>query len=413
VSESGIASGDAASAFDLKPGLFDFYSSQAELMLAQYENIKRLLGPTTHGTPSSDLCEHLLRAFLRKFLPSTLSVDKGYFYGRSILDGEDTHCPEIDILVHDSQSYAPLYRTGDFVIVQPESVVAMIQVKLALGTAEIEKGFKNIIPAKQQLLDVLWQKSKDEHPNAACPLVSPPRVFTGIVGFEGQSGRDLTFYKNHFLEWYMEHRRYERERVNWTAMYALPSFIGSLTEFFVYALPGPYWNEQYLALRSQFPTKRPDRDGKPISVNKNVCAQALLAIMRTVIGSDIKGLPPLAFPDISPIATFSVLSFEGGVELGSGLVRLRRNDGWIAEFRRDTSWNAAKDVCPEPLDARIHVVCDASGNVTLREPLHRNPAPEGILVRRETNNGSEYEMYGSRTIVAKGGIPPSRRTNQP
>ena len=41
-------------AFDLRPGLFDFYSSQAELMLAQYENIKRLLGPTTHGTPSGD-----------------------------------------------------------------------------------------------------------------------------------------------------------------------------------------------------------------------------------------------------------------------------------------------------------------------------------------------------------------------
>jgi len=30
--------------FDLAPGLLDYYSSQAELMLAQFENIVRLLG---------------------------------------------------------------------------------------------------------------------------------------------------------------------------------------------------------------------------------------------------------------------------------------------------------------------------------------------------------------------------------
>ena len=162
--DPGSLGGKTEPVFDLKPGLFEFYSSQAELMLAQYENIKRLLGPTTHGTPSGDLCEQLLREFLRKFLPSTVSVDKGYFYGRSILAGKDTHCPEIDILVHDSHTYAPLYRTGDFVIVQPQAVLAMIQVKLALNATEIEKGFKNVIPAKQQLLDVLGQKRLEEHP---------------------------------------------------------------------------------------------------------------------------------------------------------------------------------------------------------------------------------------------------------
>jgi hypothetical protein len=79
--------------FNLAPGLIDYYSSQAELMLAQFENINRLLGPTTDWTHPGDLCEILLRDFLRRFLPPSLSVDKGYFYGRSTMEGNGYALP--------------------------------------------------------------------------------------------------------------------------------------------------------------------------------------------------------------------------------------------------------------------------------------------------------------------------------
>jgi hypothetical protein len=113
--------------FNLGPGLLEYYSSQAELMLAQYKNINRLLGPTDDWTHPGDFCELLLRDFLRKFLPPSLSADKGFFYGRTTLEGEDTHCPEIDILIHDTQQYRPIFRMGDFVIVQPQAVRGIIQ----------------------------------------------------------------------------------------------------------------------------------------------------------------------------------------------------------------------------------------------------------------------------------------------
>ena len=73
---------------DLGPGLVEYYSSQADLMLSQYKNINHLLGPTHDWTHPGDFCEILFRDFLRKFLPPSLSADKGFFYGRATLDGK-------------------------------------------------------------------------------------------------------------------------------------------------------------------------------------------------------------------------------------------------------------------------------------------------------------------------------------
>jgi hypothetical protein len=52
----------------LQEGLISFYSGQAELMLAQYKNINKLLGPTTDWSHPGSHCEALLRDFLRRNL---------------------------------------------------------------------------------------------------------------------------------------------------------------------------------------------------------------------------------------------------------------------------------------------------------------------------------------------------------
>jgi hypothetical protein len=88
----------------LAEGLLNFYSSQAALILSQYNNINHLLGPTTHWTPTGTLCEELLRDFLRRSLCSYMAVDKGYIYGRRPTGSRKTsHCPEIDLLIHDTR----------------------------------------------------------------------------------------------------------------------------------------------------------------------------------------------------------------------------------------------------------------------------------------------------------------------
>ena len=72
----------------LSEGVIQFYSSQAELLIAQYEHINHLLGQTTDWTHPGTHCEVLLRDFLRRHLlfqqldlfpPRTESVNAGGF----------------------------------------------------------------------------------------------------------------------------------------------------------------------------------------------------------------------------------------------------------------------------------------------------------------------------------------------
>jgi hypothetical protein len=377
------------STFDLAPGLLDYYSSQAELMLAQYENINRLLGPTTRGTPSGDLCESLLRGFLRRFLPSTLSVDKGYFYGRSVLDGKDTHCPEIDILVHDTHSFLPLSRTEDFVIVRPQAVRAMIQVKRTFTVGQVEDGLKNVIQAKQQLVHVLWIEQKKAMPGwAGSPM--PPRIFTGVVGFEGQVGKNLEFYRKTLLDWHTKHRACDRAKMIETSMYVLPGFIGSLKTFFLFLDgPGNFINQRYLAFDSEhsmerITPKRAKKSRKPQRVRKNICIQALLAKMYNVIGGEVSEMPPFAFPPgLRHFDAFSVLHFDLDLNLEQGTAALRRNDGWNAQYRRDDG----------PVKDKFHVLCDPKGAVAQTELLHTDLTPQELFVKRERPDGAVAERY--------------------
>ena len=102
-------------------GLRRFYSSQAEVMLAQYENINSLLGPTSHHTHRGTHCEVLLRNCIRTFLPPNWSANKGFIFGRVCRNGKHVHSPEIDILIHDISVARPVFQLDDFVIVPPES----------------------------------------------------------------------------------------------------------------------------------------------------------------------------------------------------------------------------------------------------------------------------------------------------
>jgi hypothetical protein len=137
--------------YDLRKGLFDFYSSQAMAVLQQYESIGHLLGPTSHWTAPGTLCEVLLRDIIRRMLPSSYSVDKGFIFGRRTVDGKEVHSPEIDILIHDSSQYSPVYRLDDFVIVQPAAVRGVIQVKRTLNACQLDAAIKNLVEAKEHL----------------------------------------------------------------------------------------------------------------------------------------------------------------------------------------------------------------------------------------------------------------------
>lgn len=356
--------------FDLAPGLREYYSSQAKLMLAQYKNINRLLGPTDDYTHPGDFCEILLRDFLRRFLPPSLSADKGFFHGRAALDGKDIHCPDIDILIHDTHEYRPLFRMGDFVIVQPQAVRGIIQVKRTFSKVQVWRGLRNVIVAKQHLRNVL----RKEDARRTRQSGMPPRVFSGVVGFADEIGRKPGFYSNQLLRSWL---KYGRQPSQPTDMYMLPSFVGSLARLSL-VKHGPNWNWRYAAYDSVHRKRA------------NVGIQLLLLSIYVELQAESGTQLPLSFPeDLKPFHVFPVLRITKAEFDADGSILLHRNDKRRGRYRRAEG----------NLGDMVHLINDRESALVVTEDLECEPCPPAIIVERP-NGRERYDL-----------IPPWEETN--
>ena len=283
-------------------GLIDFYSSQADMLLAQYENINQLLGPTTDWTHPGTHCEILLRDFLRRHLIQGMSVDKGFVYGRVERNGVETHGPEIDILIHDTKDYRPVFRLEDFVIVQPESVLGMIQVKRTFRSGadgSLAKGIRQVVTAKQHLLDVTIDKKirkqvasygSDDHSGIKrypeFPDLRP--VFSGVVSFEDATDKSQSTYQELLHSQYVESQRYEYSSCEFdTGVYVLPNFVGSLKHLSLHSDGRNVGERKYCVFECE-------HNGK------NIVLQVFLAVLVDMLFDFRKASPPFAFPKSLP-----------------------------------------------------------------------------------------------------------------
>ena len=285
-------------AFNIVPGLVDYHASQAEMLLLQYENINRLLGETQDWTHPGTFCEVLLRNAIRRFLPARYGVDKGYIYGRApIEDGNETHCPEIDILVHDKHAFAPVFQMDDFVIVQPEAIRAVIQVKRTLDTAKTKEGIENVVLAKLFFARIMRVTNK--------PFGNyPSRFFSAVVGFVEEGNFSKPYYERILVDWRNRTRPYDDARRPLISMFVLPNFIGALNGSF---LLSEYLHEnRRYDLYPSFHVTETIQNQKPLQVRKNMALQALLVNLTSFIqGLDI--LPPVDFPhDFSSIDSIHI-----------------------------------------------------------------------------------------------------------
>lgn len=126
---------------------FELVSQELLIKLAQ---VKSFI--TKHNPTIGVLTEEVLRDFLKTHLPNTVSVEQGFIIGDNGMLSK-----QCDILIYDSQSYAPLYRVNDIVIVPSDSVVAVVEVKTTINKSI----FHNVID---------YFKSFDYLPNATTYL---------------------------------------------------------------------------------------------------------------------------------------------------------------------------------------------------------------------------------------------------
>jgi hypothetical protein len=105
--------------------------------------------------------EGLLKDFFRALLPANVAVDSGFIYAFDLLPPSG----QLDILIWDSGRHAPVFRSSDFVIVPPESVIAVLSVKSNLQNRDIDSGLCNLLsitPIELRFRNFLAKD--DQHP---------------------------------------------------------------------------------------------------------------------------------------------------------------------------------------------------------------------------------------------------------
>ena len=249
-------------------------------MMAQYENVNHLLGPTSDWTHPGTLCEELLKDFLRRTLVAGVSADKGYIYGRAVVGGKTIHSPEIDILIHNTNLFRPIYRMGDLVIVQPEAVLGIIQVKRTLSLSQVRRGIQNVVKAKHLLNETLVAKQGHN---------ISPFIFSAVVGFEDKISDSIEardFYDKEVNQVYSGLvKNYGLDEL--LAILLLPNFIGSIRQQHTISPIPEKWRNEYYTHRS-------------VVNGKNVVPQTLCGLLNNMIGQklgmNLEELPPIAFP---------------------------------------------------------------------------------------------------------------------
>src|SRR4051794_19120511 len=115
-----------------KPNFLAYHKSITAELTALKDRLGNLV---VHGYTTGAFKEAILRSVLRKHLPANLRIGRGFIVTR------DSQSTELDLIVVD-QSKPVLFEDGDLLVVTPDSVRAVVEVK---GTFESEGKLKEAL----------------------------------------------------------------------------------------------------------------------------------------------------------------------------------------------------------------------------------------------------------------------------
>ncbi|PEM44326.1 DUF6602 domain-containing protein [Bacillus toyonensis] len=139
-----------------------YFSSISDELSSLKYRIRNLMDDP-HWLTDGEWKESVLRNILRRYLPETIAVGRGFIYSPN-------RCStQIDILLYDV-SYPILFKDGDLVFVTPDAVRGIIEVKSNVTTQTLNVAFNKLV-ANARLINT-------SRPNAHNPC------FTGLFSYE-------------------------------------------------------------------------------------------------------------------------------------------------------------------------------------------------------------------------------------
>ena len=87
-----------------------------------------------HAPSVGGFYENLIRTTLKEFAPSSNKIGTGFVFDSS----RHKHGKQIDVLIYDDSDRSVVYRSDDFVVVHPSSVISAIEVKKTLNSSNLK-----------------------------------------------------------------------------------------------------------------------------------------------------------------------------------------------------------------------------------------------------------------------------------
>ena len=109
----------------MKPQKNRYLDSWTNELHSRAARIRDLIGGA-HWLSDGHHKEHLIREFLRRYLPSSCIVSRGFVVPAAQAEAASR---EIDVLIADPAAAAPWFNEGEILIAPPDSVVAHLHIK--------------------------------------------------------------------------------------------------------------------------------------------------------------------------------------------------------------------------------------------------------------------------------------------
>jgi len=115
----------------------EFHKSTVEELLAVKDRVRNLIN---HWGEEGRYKEAVLKSVIKRFLPEQFKIGTGFIVQQTEDRGVHRSSKQIDLIVYNT-SYPVLFREGDFVILTPDAVHAIIEVKANLSN----QNFKDVL----------------------------------------------------------------------------------------------------------------------------------------------------------------------------------------------------------------------------------------------------------------------------
>ena len=156
--------------------LIEYHKATSKELLALTNKVRNLV---THWGEDGRYKEAVLKNVIRRFLPEKYEIGTGFIIKQTANRGEHLSSRQIDLIIYDDESPI-LFKEGDFVILTPDSVKAIIEVKANL----INQNVSEIIRQVNENGQFIWRGKKDKK----------FAFFNGIFSFEGNNNFNITTF---------------------------------------------------------------------------------------------------------------------------------------------------------------------------------------------------------------------------